>query len=113
VPQLVWLLPFAVFCGAVVWDRWRVLGRTKFPLIIYAAVLATMAWRAAMRGHSVVIPRQTFQFGVGGACLFVVSDAILVLHRFGRRFPGAQSLELGTYWLAQFLIAMSVRGTIT
>ena len=112
VAQLVWLLPFAVFCGALVWDRWGVLGHMKVPLIIYAAALATMAWRAAMRGQSVVIPRQTFLFGVAGACLFVVSDAILVLRRFGRRVPAAQSLELGTYWLAQFLIAMSVRGTI-
>ena len=112
VAQLVWLLPFVVFCGAFLWDRWGTLGRMRVPLVVYGVVLATMAWRAAMRGYSIVIPRQTFQFGVVGASLFVVSDAILVLRRFGRRFPAAQSLELGSYWLAQFLIAMSVRGTI-
>jgi len=112
VAQLVWLLPFVVFCGVVLWDRWGALGRMRVPLLLYAVVLATMAWRAAMRSHSVVIPRQTFQFGVAGACLFVVSDAILVLRRFGRGILAGQSLELGTYWLAQFLIAMSVRGTI-
>ena len=112
VAQLVWLLPFAVFCGAVLWDRRGALGNMKIPLVVYGLVLATMAWRAAMRGQSAVIPRQTFQFGVAGACLFIVADALLVLRRFGRRFPAAQSLELGTYWLAQFLIAMSVRGTM-
>lgn len=110
--QVVWLLPFVAFCGAVLADRWGALGRLKVPLVIYTAVICTMAWRAAMRGQSVFIPRQTFLCGVVGACLFVVSDAIMVLRRFGRRFPAARSLELGTYWLAQFLIAISVRGTI-
>jgi len=112
VAQLVWLLPFIVFSGAVLADRWGALGRLKIPLVIYAAVISTMAWRAAMRGQAVMIPRQTFLFGVLGACVFVVSDALVVLRRFGRSFPAAHSLELGTYWVAQFLIAMSVRGTM-
>jgi uncharacterized membrane protein YhhN len=110
--QVVWLLPFVVFCGAVLADRWGALGRLKIPVVIYTAVICTMAWRAAMRGQSVAIPRQTFLFGVVGACLFVASDTILVLRRFGRLFPGVQPLELATYWAAQFLIAMSVRGTM-
>ena len=111
--QVVWLVPFVAFCGAVLADRWGALGRLKIPLVIYAAVICTMAWRAAMRGQSVFIPRQTFLFGAVGACLFVVSDTILVLRRFGRLFPGVQSLELATYWAAQFLIAMSVRGRLS
>jgi uncharacterized membrane protein YhhN len=111
--QVMWLLPFVAFCGAVLGDRWRALGRLKVPLAIYTAVLCTMAWRAAMRGQAIGIPRQTFLFGVAGACLFVVSDAILVLRRFGRPFAAAQSLELGTYWVAQTLIALSVRGSFT
>jgi uncharacterized membrane protein YhhN len=107
-----WLLPGVASCGAVRADRWGALGRLRLPLVIYTAVICTMAWRAAMRGQSVFIPRQTFLCGVGGACLFVVSDAILVLRRFGRPFAAAQPLELATYWAAQFLIALSVRGTI-
>ena len=110
--QLAWLLPFLALCGAILADRWGALGKLKVPLVIYTAVICTMAWRAAMRGQSVFIPRQTFLFGVAGACLFVVSDAILVLRRFGRPFAAAESLGLATYWAAQFLIAMSVRGTM-
>jgi uncharacterized membrane protein YhhN len=110
--HLVWLLPFAAVGGAVLWDRWGAFGRFRFPVVIYAAVLVAMVWRAAMRGKSPVIPRQTFLFGVTGASLFLVSDAVLVLRRFGRVVPGARSLELSLYWAAQFLIAMSVRGTI-
>ena len=110
--QLVWLLPFLAFCAVVLADRWSVLGRFKVPVVAYAVVISTMAWRAAMRGRTVVIPRQTFLCGLAGACLFVVSDALLVLRRFGRRVPGGPSLELAAYWSAQFLIAASVRGTI-
>ena len=112
VTQLPWLLPFVGFCGAVLADRWRALGRMKVPLVVYAAVISAMAWRAAMRGQAVVIPRQTFLFGALGACLFVVSDALVVLRRFGRTHPAAQPLELATYWAAQLLIAVSVRGTL-
>jgi uncharacterized membrane protein YhhN len=110
--QLPWLLPFLVFCGAVLADRWRALGRMKIPLVVYAAVISVMAWRAAMRGQAVMIPRPTFVFGAVGACLFVVSDALVVLRRFGRVLPAARTLELAAYWAAQFLIAVSVRATM-
>ncbi len=110
--QLPWLLPFLAIAGVVLADRWDALGRYRLPVVIYAALVCAMAWRAAMRGKSIVIPRQTFLFGVAGACLFLVSEVISVLRRFGRPVPGARSLELGLYWAAQFLIAMSVRGTI-
>jgi uncharacterized membrane protein YhhN len=112
VRQLVWLLPFLVFAGAVLADRWGAFGRLRLPVVIYAAVLCAMAWRAVMRGQAVVIPRQTVLCGAVGACLFVVSDALVVLRRFGRAIPGGQSFELAIYWAAQFLIAVSVRGTI-
>jgi uncharacterized membrane protein YhhN len=110
--QLVWLLPFAAFAAVVLADRWSAAGKLKIPMVIYAAVICTMVWRAAMRGQAVVIPRQTFLFALFGACLFLVSDAIVLLRRFGRPFPAAQTLELATYWAAQSLIALSVRGTI-
>ena len=110
--QLVWALPFLVFCGAVLWDRWGALGRLRISMAAYAVVISAMAWRAAMRGQAATIPRQTFLFGALGACLFVVSDALVVLRRFGRRVPGAQASELVIYWAAQFLIALSVRETM-
>lgn len=113
VRQLVWLLPFIAFAAAVVAHRWAALGSLKVPVLIYAAVICTMAWRAAMRGQAMVIPRQTFLLALFGACLFLVSDAIVLLRRFGRPFPAAQSLELSTYWAAQFLIALSVRATMS
>lgn len=110
--QLAWLLPFLLFCAAVLADRWRVLGRFRGPVVVYVAVISIMAWRAVMRGRAAVIPRETFVVGAVGACLFVLSDALVLLRRFGRALPGAQTIELATYWAAQLLIAVSVRGTM-
>lgn len=110
--QVVWLLPFLAFAAVVLADRWSAIGRLKVPVLIYAAVLCAMAWRAVMRDQSVIIPKQTAVYGALGACLFVLSDGIVTLRRFGRAFRAAESLELATYWAAQFLIAVSVRGTI-
>ncbi len=110
--QVPWLLPFAAFAALVLADRWTAAGRLRIPMIIYAAVICTMAWRAVMRGQAIVIPRQTAILAAVGACLFVLSEGIVALRRFGRPFPGAQAIELGTYWAAQTLIALSVRGTM-
>jgi uncharacterized membrane protein YhhN len=109
--QLVWLLPFLAFGTAVVANRWSALWSLKVAVLVYAVVICTVGWRAAMRGQAVFIPRPSFLFALFGACLFLVSDAIVLLRRFGRPFPAAQSLELSTYWAAQVLIALSVRGT--
>ena len=111
-PQLPWLLPFVAFGGAVVADRWRALGKLRIPFVVYALAVGAMAWRAAMRGQTPLIPRQTFLCAAVGAGLFLVSDAVVALRRFGRSFPAAQPVELSTYWAAQFLIALSVQSTI-
>jgi len=111
-PQLPWLVPFVAFGGAVVADRWRALGKLRIPFVVYGLAVCAMAWRAAMRGQSPLIPRQTFLCGAVGACLFLVSDGVVALRRFGRSFPAAQPVELSTYWAAQFLIALSVQATI-
>jgi uncharacterized membrane protein YhhN len=107
--QIVWLLPFAALGAAVLSALWRGLGRHRVPFAIYAIAIALMAWRAAMRGQVPAVPAGSFRLGLAGACLFLVSDAVLAARRFGRAFPLAQPVELATYWAAQTLIAMSVR----
>ncbi len=111
--QVPWLLPFVAFAAVVLADRWTAAARLRIPMIIYSAVICAMAWRAVMRGQSALVPRQTFVLGAIGACAFVLSEGIVALRRFGRPFPGAHAIELATYWTAQSLIALSVRGTMT
>jgi uncharacterized membrane protein YhhN len=43
-----------------------------------------------------------------GALLFVASDSLLAFNRFVGKFAAASALVLGTYYAAQWLIALSV-----
>jgi uncharacterized membrane protein YhhN len=108
--QFVWLLPFIASGAVVATHVWGALGTLKVPLVLYVAVICAMAWRAAMRGQAAAVPHSSFLLAFAGACLFVLSDAILAVRRFRHPSRMAHSLELSTYWVAQFLIAMSVRG---
>jgi len=107
--QIGWLLPFLALGVMILGPLWRGLGRYRLPLALYVVVIAAMAWRAAMRGQAPTVPRGSFVLALAGACLFLISDGIVAVRRFGRAFPGAQPVELATYWAAQTLIALSVR----
>jgi uncharacterized membrane protein YhhN len=108
--QLAWLPPFLALGAALTAFVWKGLGRLRLPVLVYAATISVMAWRAATRGEVVAVPRGSYLLALTGACLFFASDAVLAVRRFRRPFPGAHSLELAAYWLAQLLIALSVRG---
>lgn len=81
------------------------LGRMKVPVLVYVLVILLMVWQAANRWlgaeTSTALP------ALAGASLFAVSDSVLALNRFRRRFPSAQFLILTTYYAAQWLIALS------
>jgi len=108
VGQLPWLAPFLAFNAAIVAYVWNGIGKVRRPLLLYVVAISVMVWRAATRGH-VAVPRPSYLFALVGACLFVASDAILVVRRFRRPFRAAHELELSAYWAAQLLIALSVR----
>jgi uncharacterized membrane protein YhhN len=74
-------------------------GKLRAPVAVYVLAILTMAWLGA--GVNVVA-------GLGAA-LFVTSDGMLAYDKFVRQFPSARLLVLTTYWLAQWLIALSVR----
>ena len=100
------LLPFGTYLGFMTGILWTRLGRMKVPVVLYMLVLTAMAVLAAERYH----------LGLGGGAvyallgsiLFVVSDSLLAANRFIREFRPAQILILGSYFAAQWLIALSV-----
>src|SRR5438093_1270345 len=47
---------------------------------------------------------------LAGALLFMLSDGLLATDRFARRFAAADAALMTTYYAAQTLIALSVRG---
>lgn len=101
------LLPFAAAAAALVGFLWKVLGSKRVPVVIYAVVLAAMAWAAASRAW--ILDGRGAEWAAIGAVLFVVSDGSLAVNRFRARFRHAQTLIMTTYVFAQWLIALSAR----
>ena len=83
------------------------LGKMKIPVAVYVLVILTMVWQAWVRFDGL----QTAQAAnaLAGALLFVASDSLLAIDRFRKKLPLARLWILGTYFLAQWLIAISVR----
>jgi uncharacterized membrane protein YhhN len=65
-----------------------------------------MTWTAAAR--AVALPSTATALAATGAALFLASDAILALNRFGTPFRAGRALNLATYFAGQWLIALSV-----
>jgi uncharacterized membrane protein YhhN len=103
-PRFHLALPFLLW-GALVLPRlWPGLGNLRVPVVVYAAVICTMMWRAAAASagaHEWVT--------IAGALLFAASDTILSLDKFARPVPRAPVLIMGLYWAGQLLIALSAR----
>ena len=109
--QLPWLAPFAFFGLMVVVLLWRGLpdAALKGAVVAYLLVIVAMAWRAAVRAQSPALAGSG-ALALAGACLFLASDAVLAVDRFRRPFRAAEPIVFATYWAAQLLIALSVRG---
>ena len=82
------------------------LGRLRLPVPAYLLVIVVMdgfaleRWRATGTANTALAAL--------GAILFVISDTFLAWNRFIARFRSAQALILGTYFAAQWLIALSL-----
>lgn len=103
--------PFALYAVLAVlvlaWLRPYLPSELRVPVLVYVLLLAAMAAQAA----AVWWRRRDAASAcaaAGGAC-FLASDAILAIDRFALPFAAAPALLLVLYWLAQSLIALSVR----
>lgn len=89
--------PYVVaFCAlnAYLWSR---TGKDRIPVIAYSTVLLTMSLAALDSGSS--------KAAAGGA-LFLTSDALLALEKFGGvHLPAHEGLVMATYAGAQALLA--------
>lgn len=106
--SLLWLLPLLVFGGVIYSLLHPHLGSMRLPVIIYMITILAMAWQALGRWSDQ--PTSSGLLAAVGAVLFVLSDSTLALDRFRAKFRSARVIVLSTYWLAQWLIALSVGG---
>ena len=102
--------PFVAWGGwgllLVLWLWPGVAGPLRFPVVLYAAALTTMAAQAASRAVS----RRELSalLAALGAGFFVVSDSVLAYQRFYHPVGSGHIIVLGTYFVAQAGIALSV-----
>lgn len=99
-------LPFLVYAIILLRVLLPRAGKMRAPVLVYGIVITVMAWRACEQGLQ--LPNTKTLFAFIGAALFVISDSTLAVNRFVNKFHSAQAIILGTYFAAQWLIALSV-----
>lgn len=102
-PGSIFYLAYVIFFLSLLWKH---LGKLKIPVIVYSLVLAVMSWLAlskTIENHN----HQTFHAFLG-SIVFIVSDSLLAFNKFKKPFSLAHFFILAAYFLAQWLIALSV-----
>jgi uncharacterized membrane protein YhhN len=104
--SLVALAPFMIIGVLLLKLLWPYLDKMKWPVLAYMLVIMTMAGQALARWIQFDPPGAWL--ALFGAVLFIISDAVLAWSRFRRAYRAARAVNLGTYYMAQWLIALSV-----
>jgi len=82
------------------------LGKYRRAVSLYVSIITLMLWLAVNRFVFENSLQNTYIFA--GAILFVVSDGLLSVNKFKRKFPFADAIILLTYYAAQYLFFMAV-----
>jgi len=99
-------LPFLIFAILIYSLLFPNLEEMKLPVLAYVVVILIMGWQAFERWN---FSKNTFTLlAFAGAVLFIFSDFILALNKFREPFIIARALNLSTYFIAQWMIALSV-----
>lgn len=89
--------PYLAASGALNAYLWKRTGKDRVPVIVYSAALLAMSLAALDSGSP--------KTAAGGA-LFLASDALLALEKFGGlHLPAHEGLVMATYTSAQALLA--------
>ncbi|MEZ4608053.1 MAG: lysoplasmalogenase [Deinococcales bacterium] len=81
-------------------------SKLKIPVIIYVTIILLMAYAAT--GRYLSLKSAASSLAMLGAYAFVLSDSLLAFNRFRKKFGLADVLVLASYYLAQWLIALSI-----
>jgi uncharacterized membrane protein YhhN len=99
-------LPVAVITGVLLRLLWPHLHSERWPVVVYIAVIATMGWQATSQWLGA--PSLWAAYAFFGAASFMLSDSALAFNRFRGAFASSPIVILSSYYLAQWLIALSV-----
>lgn len=106
--QMLWLLPLLAYPLLLLFWLWDgIPAGMRAPVAVYASVISTMlASVVNLRGH---IPAPVFNTLLPGALLFVLSDSLIAVSKFGHPFAGAPVAIIVTYIAGQYLLVRGVR----
>ncbi len=106
-PLVLWVaVPLLIFGGGMMAILLPTLGEMKIPVMVYMLVILTMGWMAI--GRWMDTEQTGSSLAAVGAILFMASDAVLAYNRFRQPFRLSRLVILGTYFSAQWLIALSI-----
>jgi uncharacterized membrane protein YhhN len=100
------LLGLAYLTGLLAWLWPDVPPVMRLPVAAYATVLLTMALSVAHWREG--LARSVFATMLAGALLFVLSDTLLAVNKFGHPFSAARVAIMATYIAGQWLMARGV-----
>ncbi|MFV1859878.1 MAG: lysoplasmalogenase [Anaerolineales bacterium] len=104
-PSAIALIIFATLMARFLWSGVR--KSLQIPILAYVVLITVMTAQAI--GAALASESTGLAIAAAGAVLFLASDSILAVDRFRMPFPAARALVLSTYWLGQWLIALSTR----
>jgi uncharacterized membrane protein YhhN len=99
-------VPFVLFFAIFMRILWYSLGAMKIPVVIYALTITMMGRFAMNRFLNLESIESALAFA--GALVFIASDSLLAYDKFKKAIPKKDIYILGTYFLAQWLIALSI-----
>jgi len=81
-------------------------GALRPAVFLYMAVILVMGWQAT--GLWLALRDRAAALAAAGAILFVISDSVLAWDRFRKPLRHGALLVMGSYYAAQWLLALSV-----
>jgi uncharacterized membrane protein YhhN len=102
-PSTIPLVLFAVLMTRFLWPGLR--KSLRIPVLAYVVLITIMTAQAI--GAALGSETIGLALAAAGAVFFLASDSMLAVDRFRIPFAAARALVLSTYWLGQWLIALS------
>lgn len=103
------VIPFLIYGIALISLLWPLPKGLAIPVIVYASAISVMALAALNRWKKT--PDFSFGLVFMGALLFLTSDSLIAVDRFGPsslHIPGISFLIMITYMIAQYLIVTGI-----
>ncbi|MBK8555271.1 MAG: lysoplasmalogenase [Lewinellaceae bacterium] len=103
-----WAIPFLAFSLALLGWLWMGIPvGLRSPVSFYATAISLTA--LSVVNLYPVVSKSVFYQLLLGACLFIVSDSLIAVTKFGHPFAGARIAIMLTYILGQWLLASGAR----